>query len=423
MVVFLKFRNFFCTIISRRLKTVCPFTSLGRDFHFESFNQSEPSHPSRPKIAQSNVAIFWDLDNIPPNSFPPYEAAVRLKAAASSLGFVKYMVAYANSHAFSYVPQVLREQRKERKTLNQLENRGVIKAVEPFLCRVCGRNFYANEKLLNHFKQIHEREQMKRLNQIESARGSRRVKLVAKYSMKMEKYKKAARDILNPKVGYGLADELKRAGFWVRTVLDKPQAADVALKNHMVDMMDRRRVQCIVLVSDDSDFMDVLKEAKLRCLKTVVVGDINDGDLKRVADAGFSWREILMGKAKKEAESVVGKWKDRDVLKKLEWTYNPEVEKKVYDFEDEVVEGIDEKDFERIVGVVDDNIHEKQSNAWWELDSGDGVVSSQSLKRLEWKYESELNSKVYELEDEVVEETGDRHFEDQYAEDRHRGLV
>ena len=44
--------------------------------------------------------------------------------------------------------------------------------------------------------------------------------------------------------------------------------------------------------------MDVLKEAKLRCLKTVV-GDVNDGALKRVADAGFSWSEILMGKAKK----------------------------------------------------------------------------------------------------------------------------
>ena len=60
------------------------------------------------------------------------------------------------------------------------------------------------------------------MNQIESARGKMRVKLVAKYSMKMEKYKNAARDILTPKVGYGLADELKRAGFWVHTVSNKP---------------------------------------------------------------------------------------------------------------------------------------------------------------------------------------------------------
>ena len=85
---------------------------------------------------------------------------------------------------------------------------------------------------------------------------------------------------------------------------DKPQAADFALKNHMVDVMDRRRVECMKLVSDDSslDFVDVVKEAKLWCLKTVIVGDMNDGASKRIADAGFSWREVFMGKAKKEVE-------------------------------------------------------------------------------------------------------------------------
>lgn len=33
--------------------------------------------------------------------------------------------------------------------------------------------------------------------------------------------------ILTQKVGYGFADELKRAWFWVRKVLDKPQDVDV----------------------------------------------------------------------------------------------------------------------------------------------------------------------------------------------------
>ncbi len=382
MVVFLKFCNLFCTTQLKTLRILNTVTLSSRFCHFESkpgFNSWDPPSPLTPKIIKNNVAIFWDLDNKPPNSFPPYNAAVKLKAALSSFGVVRYMVAYANRHAFSCVPRVVGEQRKERNILNQLDNRGVIKA-EPYLCRVCGRKFYTNKKLLNHFKQIHECEQTKRLNQIESARGKLRVKLVGKYSMKMEKYKNAARDVLTPKVGYGLADELKRAGFWVRTVSDKPQAADVALKNHMVDMMDRRRVECMVLVSDDSDFVDVLMEAKLRCLKTVVVGDMNDGALKRVADVGFSWSEILMGKAKKEAESVIGKWKDRDILKRLEWTYNPEVEKKVYDLEDEETENVD---FEGIVsGVVDEHIKE-DSRAWWELDS-EGDVSSQSLKGLEW---------------------------------------
>jgi hypothetical protein len=66
--------------------------------------------------------------------------------------------------------------------------------------------------------------------------------------MKMKKYKNVVGDV--QKMGYGLVLELKRAGFWVGTMLDKPQAVDVALKNHMVDaMMDRRRVECMVIVS------------------------------------------------------------------------------------------------------------------------------------------------------------------------------
>ncbi|GAY63771.1 hypothetical protein CUMW_228300, partial [Citrus unshiu] len=55
---------------------------------------------------------------------------------------VKYMVANANSHAFGYVPQVVREQRKKENCL-----------------------------LIRNQGQIHEGEQKKRSNQIESARG------------------------------------------------------------------------------------------------------------------------------------------------------------------------------------------------------------------------------------------------------------
>ncbi|GKV38120.1 hypothetical protein SLEP1_g46066 [Rubroshorea leprosula] len=153
------------------------------------------------------------------------------------------------------------------------------------------------------------------------------------------------------RVGYGLADELKRAGFWVKTVSNKPQAADVALRDHMVDVMDKRRAECVVLVSDDSDFVDVLNEAKLRCVKTVVVGDVNDGALKRVADAAFCWREILMGKAKKEAVSVVGN------------------------------ESNDESENEFIDGIIDGgdagSIQKEDTGAWWDLDTDSDVFTSQ----------------------------------------------
>ncbi|KAL5578021.1 hypothetical protein UlMin_019720 [Ulmus minor] len=383
MGVFFKFGNVFHTVEPRRLETLNPVVVvLSRYCHFESklgINSSAQSSSLTPGIDRKNVAIFWDLDNKPPNPFPPYEAALKLKKTASSFGYVRHMIAYANRHAFSYVPPAVREQRKERKMLNQLENRGLIKPPEPYLCRVCGRNFYNHDKLVNHFKQIHERENTKRMNQIESARGSKRVKMVAKYSMKMEKYKKAARDILTPKVGYGLANDLKRAGFWVREVSNKPQAADIAMKNHIVDIMDHRRAECLVLVSDDSDFASVLQEAKLRCLKTVVVGNINDGALKRVADTGFSWKEIMMGKAQKEAISVLGKWKDSDVLKRLEWKYDPEVEKSVYDTDDESEDENVKNSFEGEEDDEgdDDGFPVEDGCPWWDLESDYEATVSQ----------------------------------------------
>uniref|UniRef100_A0A7C9AV38 C2H2-type domain-containing protein n=1 Tax=Opuntia streptacantha TaxID=393608 RepID=A0A7C9AV38_OPUST len=370
----------------RRPKTLMPFWRLdafSQFGHFVSFYSSNwPS--SMVRNPQSTVGIFWDLENKPPNSVSPFEAGIRLKRAVSSFGVVRYMVAYANRHAFSYVPPGVKERRMERKVLNHMENKGIIKPVEPYLCRVCGRKFNTNEKLINHFK-IHEQEHQKRLNQIESAKGKKRVNLVGKYAMKMEKYENAARDILTPKVGYGLAEDLKRAGFWVKTVSDNPQAADVALRNHMVHLMDHRRIQCMVLVSDDSDFVRVLQEGRERCVKTVVVGDNVDGVLKRNADASFSWKEILIGKAKKEAVSVVSRWKDCDILKRLEWSYNAEGKRDGCDrsddsdFEDFQVE--DEK-LEHSIGQDDIPLQMKDDRPWWELDSDAAGASSNHRTRL-----------------------------------------
>ncbi|KAJ0965533.1 hypothetical protein J5N97_026671 [Dioscorea zingiberensis] len=302
------------------------------------------SRPSSFSSKSSSVAIFWDLDNKPPNAIPPYDAAVRLKLAASSFGTLKFAVAYANSHVFRHVPAPVRAQREDRRTLDRLEDAGVYTPSEPYVCRVCGRNFYNHTKFVNHFKQLHEREQAKRLHRLESTKGSQRVMLAAKLSMKMEKYRRASRDLLVPKVGYGLADELRRAGVLVRTVEDRPEAADKAIREHLVDTMDKGRIGCLMLVSDDAGFAGVLREARMRCLRTVVVGDEGDGVLKRCADAAFSWKEVASGRAKKDAASVVEKWKDRELLKKLEWTYRPEETKEVDcgDLEEGIGDGDDE---------------------------------------------------------------------------------
>ncbi|PKA57921.1 hypothetical protein AXF42_Ash012460 [Apostasia shenzhenica] len=268
------------------------------------------------------VAVFWDLDNIPSNSIRPLDAAVRLRLAASSIGPLRFVVAYASPHVFRHVPYPVRAAREAGN--DRLEDSGAVPASsEPYVCRVCGRKFFAHSKLLNHFK-IHEQEHAKRLRRLDSLVGSRYVRLKAQLTMKMEKYRKAARDILIPRVGYSLGDELCRAGVVVRTVEDRPEAADGALRRHMVETMDRGKIGCLVLVSDDTGFVGVIREARLRCLKTVVIGDEGDGGLKRCADASFSWKDVISGKARKEAASAMVKWKDKDLLTKLEWRYREE---------------------------------------------------------------------------------------------------
>ncbi|KAK1347105.1 NYN domain-containing protein [Heracleum sosnowskyi] len=134
-----------------------------------------------------------------------------------------------------------------------------------------------------------------------------------------------AREVFNPHVGNGLSYDLKRAGFWVKVVSNKRDVAGDELGKCALNVVDMREVGSVVIVSDDSKFMSVLKEAKVKGggVKTVVVGDRQDGEIKRA----FSWQGIILGKAKKEAVSVVGRWNDRDVLKTLEWSYGLETEK------------------------------------------------------------------------------------------------
>ncbi|KAK8967450.1 hypothetical protein KSP40_PGU010183 [Platanthera guangdongensis] len=274
------------------------------------------SFPAGTGVRGPPVAVFWDLDNMPPNSIHPYDAAVRLRLAAYSLGHLRFAVAHATPQTLRRIPAAT--------TASRLQESG---ASEPCVCRVCGRNFFAHSKLLNHFK-IHEREHAKRLGRIESATGGRYVRLKSQLNMKMEKYRKAAREILIPRVGHTLGDELRRAGISIQIAEGRPSAAHQALTEHMSETIERRRVGCLVLVSKNVGFAGIIREARTRCLKTVVVGDDGDGSLKRCADSSFSWKDIVSGKAKQEAGSAVLKWKDKDLLKKLEWRNQPELDQK-----------------------------------------------------------------------------------------------
>lgn len=293
----------FCT---RAISTTAysPVPSPSSSF---SFSDEEDSRSRSPLDAPPShtISVFWDLDNKPPRSVPPYDAAVRLREVALGFGRLVDMVAYANRHAFTYLPTWVREHRQDRKELDRLEVSGLVVPAEAYVCGYCGRKCKTNIALKKHFKQLHERERNKRLSRLDSLKGKRKIKYKESLAEKETRYKEASRDIITPKVGYGLMQELKRAGVWVRMVSDKPQAADEALKKHISQSIDMG-IKCICLVSDDSDFLPVLQEARARQLHTVVVGDTLT--LKKFADVRFSWADLASGRAFDRASELAALW-------------------------------------------------------------------------------------------------------------------
>ncbi|KAL6995465.1 hypothetical protein U1Q18_005602 [Sarracenia purpurea var. burkii] len=238
------------------------------------------------------VVVLWDLDNKPPRG-PPYHAAMALKQVAQRFGELVDVSAYANRHAFVHLPHWVIEERRDRRRLDILERKGVAAPPEPYVCGVCGRKYKTNLDLKKHFRQLHERERQKKLNRMNSLKGKKRQRYKERYVDGNHKYMEAAKTLITPKVGYGLASELRRAGVYVKTVEDKPQAADWALKRQMQHSLSRG-IDWIFLVSDDSDFSEMLRRAREANLGTVVVGD-SDRALGRHADLWVPWMGVENG--------------------------------------------------------------------------------------------------------------------------------
>ncbi|KAL6539219.1 hypothetical protein OROGR_011868 [Orobanche gracilis] len=256
------------------------------------------------------VVVLWDLDNKPPRG-PPYEAALALKSVAQKFGDVIDMSAYANHHAFVHLPQWVVEERRERRRLDFIERTGISTPSEPYSCSICGRKCKTSMDLKKHFKQLHERERQKKLNRMGSLKGKKRQRFKERFIDGNEKYKEAAHSLLTPKIGYGLGQELRRAGVYVKTVRDKPQAADCALKRQMVHSMSRG-VDWIVLVSDDSDFSEMLMKARDANLGTVVVGD-RERALGKHADVWVPWARVENGEIEERDLELTRKdWREFD---------------------------------------------------------------------------------------------------------------
>ncbi|KAI5075948.1 hypothetical protein GOP47_0010024 [Adiantum capillus-veneris] len=223
-------------------------------------------------IRKRRVSIFWDLDNKPPKA-SPYHAALYLRRVATQFGDIEDMVACANRHAFTHIPRWVQEQRgSTHPNPNDMRiptkpNCVSISATQdptsPCKCAICGFTCAADSELKKHVSLLHKR-------------------MLRDMGFKIH-------DI----GGYGLHMELLRAGFWVRMVDPSPQATDRALKRQMKHSMNNN-IHCICLVSDDSDFTDILKMARSKEIFIVVVGD--SASLHQYADIWFSWTEAAHGK-------------------------------------------------------------------------------------------------------------------------------
>ncbi|KAJ7546169.1 hypothetical protein O6H91_08G028000 [Diphasiastrum complanatum] len=245
-----------------------------------------------PGFGQRTVSLFWDLDNKPPK-VRPYDVAQKLRTVAGRFGTVVEMVAYANRHAFNYVPQWVRDERKERRVMDVLETKGVVVPSESYACGLCGRKCKTNFDLKKHFKQLHQRERQKRMTRLNMLKGKRKTKFRERISDKETRYMDASRTLVLPKVGYGLAAELRRAGVYVRTVEDKPQAADIALQKQITASF-TKGLDYLCLVSDDTDFAEVLRTARARNFSIIVVGETPA--LRKFADVWLSWGDLALGK-------------------------------------------------------------------------------------------------------------------------------
>ncbi|PNT61239.1 uncharacterized protein LOC100824659 [Brachypodium distachyon] len=269
-----------------------------------------PSPTPATRSPTTPVDVLWDLAaSRPPSKLALYDAAVRLHLAASSFGRLRLSAAFLHPSHRLPAPDP--------------------SADATHLCRVCGRRFRARDTLLHHFDTIHTREHAKRLERIDSSRGDRRVRLAASLSLKLSKYTKAARELTAAANPGSPADDLRRAG--VRAQLSRTPSA--SLLERAQEVLDQRSVGCLILVSAHEELAPLLRLARQKGVRSVVVG--GESGLARWADVGFSWAEVVAGKARKAAPSMSGKWRDRDVLKKLEWRYEEEDEEEDVVFEED----------------------------------------------------------------------------------------
>ncbi|KAI2610614.1 uncharacterized protein GGS25DRAFT_518913 [Hypoxylon fragiforme] len=246
--------------------------------------------PSRKATAKKNVAILWDLDNKRPYILPE-TLANAIRSFGASRGKIVEYSAMANVVAFRGLPLAAIELKKERQAFMQDEAKGLYKPSEPYRCPVCGAKSPTMEKMNKHYDQLHARELKKKWTHIRTTKSSKKRTTLLK---EIQKRRTAHMKIKFPENEHKVFQSLERAGVLVRVVKQTPQAADAMLKGRFGTVIRENENVVSIIISDDSDFCDMVKSARRRGVYVIVIGDYPDSRLAQVANEWFSWRTLNM---------------------------------------------------------------------------------------------------------------------------------
>jgi hypothetical protein len=200
------------------------------------------------------VVVLWDLDNKQPyrSQVHPRYLAAALRGVAGRLGSAVDMQAFANRHAFTWTSPFQAEMEEASRDEEAL-HAGCI-------CPLCGRRCGDPATLRKHFAKLHEREAAKRVAHAKQ-RGA-----VGKDADREFRYREARRAVVGAASGNATSWSLRREGVKVQVVPSTPQAADAALNATLSKLVagaggaEHSKLH-ILLVSDDSDFLEPLRQA------------------------------------------------------------------------------------------------------------------------------------------------------------------
>lgn len=349
------------------------------------------------------VGIFVDLDNVAPLTHGRSDAqafAQPLREFADRAGTLATFRAFANINTQIFVPDEERERRADfeqefimwdsdtQLAQTGYDSDGILR------CGVCGskmklnkkdkaRGWTMEKKLDKHMRTQHDREQEKRKNALQHLKGKKRQKFMKKNAEKYEKYNAAQVGLFRtpatrskkPKKQTKMNDlfrVLREQRITCSSVKDVDSALLKAARSWMDRlgqaqvMVDEDARGCLVVVSEDSDFRELLNEARAKNILAVSATPTNAEQTRKLVMAS----DLVLTRAEATVDigdefgTLVGKantYKGVELLMAMDGNHKVDFnswEKEAMIFEGSPInnilyeEDIDEGEF---AGICDDN--------------------------------------------------------------------